>query len=96
MNAAWGGLYDSDMVELCLSAGHKTTKNITARGAFTIGFADAANVVPSDYVGLVSGNKEPQKFEKSGFHATKSDSVDAPVIDELPVTLECAFVKVTE
>lgn len=53
MNAAWGGLYDSDMVELCLSAGHKTTKNITARGAFTIGFADAANV------GLVSGNKEP-------------------------------------
>ncbi len=59
MNAAWGGLYDSDMVELSLSAGHKTTKNITARGAFTIGFADAANVVPSDYVGLVSGNKEP-------------------------------------
>lgn len=96
MNAAWGGLYDSDMVELCLSAGHKTTKNITARGAFTIGFADAANVVPSDYVGLVSGNKEPQKFEKSGFHATKSGSVDAPVIDELPVTLECTFVKVTE
>ena len=95
MNAAWGGLYDSDMVELCLSADHKTTKNIKARGAFTIGFADAANVIPSDYVGIVSGNKEPKKFEKSGFHATKSESVDAPVIDELPVTLECTFVKVT-
>lgn len=96
MNAAWGGLYDSDMVELCLSAGHKTTKNIKARGAFTIGFADADNVVASDYVGIVSGNNEPQKFEKSGFHATKSESVDAPIIDELPVTLECTLVKVTE
>lgn len=96
MNAAWGGLYDSDMVILSLSAGHKTTANIKARKAFTVSFADASHVAEADYVGLVSANKEPQKMEKSGFHVTKSAKVDAPIIDELPVALECELVKITE
>lgn len=96
MNAAWGGLYDADKVVLCLSAGHKTTKNIQARGAFTVSFADAAHVVPSDYVGMVSGNDEPRKLERSGFHVKKSEYVDAPLIDELPVALECRFLKINE
>ena len=96
MNAAWGGLYDSDKVVLCLSAGHKTTKNIQAKGAFTVAFADAAHVVPADYVGMASGNNEPEKMDKSGFHTTKSEFVDAPLIDELPVALECTFLKVNE
>lgn len=85
MNAAWGGLYDADKVVLCLSADHKTTKNIQAKGAFTVSFADAAHAVSADYVGMVSANNEPKKMEKSGFHCTKSESVDAPLIDELPV-----------
>ena len=96
MNAAWGGLYDADKVVLCLSAGHKTTKNIKARGAFTVSFADAAHVVPSDYVGLVFGNTEPEKMAKSGFHTTKSERVDAPLIDELPVALECELIRINE
>lgn len=96
MNAAWGGLYDADKVVLCLSAGHKTTKNIQAKGAFTVSFADAAHVAPSDYVGIVSANREPAKIEKSGFHTTKSEFVDAPLIDELPVALECKLLKVNE
>ena len=96
MNAAWGGLYDADKVILCLSAGHKTTANIRARGAFTLSFADAAHVVPSDYVGMVSANSEPQKIAKSGFHTVKSGFVDAPLIDELPVALECQLLKVNE
>ena len=96
MNAAWGGLYDADKVVLCLSAGHKTMKNIKARGAFTVSFADAAHVVQSDYVGLVSGNTEPEKMAKSGFHTTKSERVDAPLIDELPVAFECKLLKVNE
>ena len=96
MNAAWGGLYDADKVVLSLSAGHKTTKNIQAKGAFTVAFADEAHMVPADYVGMVSGNNEPKKMEKSGFHTTKSAFVDAPLIDELPVTLECKFLKVNE
>ena len=64
MNAAWGGLYDSDKVELCLSASHRTTKNIVKRKAFTVSFADADNVIPSDYVGMISGNNEPDKMKK--------------------------------
>ena len=104
MNAAWGGLYDRDKVELRLSAGHKTTRNIKARGAFTVSFADAAHVVEADYVGLVSANQEPRKLEKAGLHTTKSDLgdapksgvVDAPLIDEFPLTLECRLLKVTE
>ncbi len=96
MNAAWGGLYDADKVILCLSAGHRTTKNIQARGAFTVSFADATHVVPSDYVGMVSANSEPQKIAKSGFHTVKSGFVDAPLIDELPVALECQLLKVNE
>lgn len=96
MNAAWGGLYDRDKVVLCLSAGHKTTKNIKAKGAFTVSFADAAHVVEADYVGLVSANQDPDKLKKSGLHVVRSDTVDAPLIDEFPLALECRLLKVNE
>ena len=96
MNAAWGGLYGADQVVLCLSQGHRTTKNILDRKAFTVSFADADHVVPADYVGMVSGNREPAKVEKSGFHTTRSELVDAPLINELPVALECRLLKVSE
>ena len=92
MNAAWGGISDDTQISMCLSAGHKTVKNIQARKAFTVSMADAAHVAACDYVGIVSGNKVPDKFEKAGFHATKSEFVDAPLIDELPMALECTLV----
>lgn len=96
MNAAWGGLYDTNLVELCLSAGHKTTKNIKERGAFTVSFADADHVEACDYVGIVSANDTPDKMKKAGFTTEKSGFVDAPIICELPMALECKLVKVTE
>lgn len=96
MNAAWGGLYDTDKVILCLSADHKTTANIKARKAFTVSFADAAHVAASDYVGIVSANQVPDKLKKAGFHVTKSEYVDAPLITELPVSLECSLIKINE
>ena len=96
MNAAWGGIYDSNHVVLCLSESHKTTKNILEKKAFTVSFADAAHVVAADYVGLVSANDTADKMERSGFHTTKSEFVDAPMIDELPMTLECRLEKVNE
>ena len=92
MNAAWGGISDDTQISMCLSAGHKTVKSIQARKAFTVSMADAAHVAACDYVGIVSGNKVPDKFEKAGFHATKSEFVDAPLIDELPMALECTLV----
>lgn len=96
MNAAWGGLYEADQVVLCLSDNHKTTKNIQDQKAFTVAFGDAPHVAECDYVGVVSGNQEPNKLEKAGFHTTKSGFVNAPIIEELPVALECEFVKVNE
>lgn len=89
MNAAWGGISESNQITMCISAGHKTMENILARGAFTVSMADADHVVECDYVGIVSANKEPKKVEKAGFHTTKSEFVDAPLIDELPMALEC-------
>ena len=96
MNAAWGGIYDVNKVILCLSEDHKTTQNIKAKGAFTISFADASHTVEADYIGIVSANKVPNKLEKAGFHTTKSEYVDAPIIDELPMTLECKLIKINE
>lgn len=96
MNAAWGGIYSGNQVILCLSDGHKTTKNIKARGAFTVSFADASHVAACDYVGLASANDVPDKMAKAGFHTEKSEFVDAPVIQELPMTLECRLVKIGE
>lgn len=96
MNAAWGGIYESNQVVLCLSEGHKTTQNIKATGAFTVSFADAAHVAECDYVGLVSANKEPNKLQKVGFTVTKSAHVNAPIINELPMTMECKLVKFNE
>lgn len=92
MNAAWGGLSNSSEISMCLSAGHKTMSNILARGAFTVSMATAAHVVACDYVGVVSGNDVPDKLEKAGWHTTKSAFVDAPLIDELPMALECKLI----
>lgn len=89
MNAAWGTLCEMNTVALYLSAGHKTVENIRAKKAFTVAIADEANMIPADYVGLVSAHTENKKIEKSGFTVTKSTRVDAPIIEELPITLEC-------
>ena len=96
MNAAWGGISDDTQISMCLSAGHKTVKNILKRKAFTVSMADAAHVAACDYVGIVSANDVPDKLEKAGFHTTRSEFVDAPLIDELPMTLECRLVSYDE
>ena len=96
MNAAWGCAADMNRIGIYVSASHKTTKNILARGAFTVSMADASHVVEADYVGLVSGNDVPGKLEKAGLHATKSELVDAPLIDELPMALECTLISYDE
>lgn len=92
MNAAWGGISDDTQISICVSAEHKTTKNILARKAFTISMAEVPYVKECDYVGIVSGNKEPDKFAKAGFHAEPSEFVDAPLIKELRMAIECRLV----
>lgn len=96
MNAAWGGISDNTRISICLSPGHKTVKNILAKGAFTVSMADAAHVAECDYVGIVSANDVPDKLARAGFHTTKSEFVDAPLIDELPMAVECRLVSYDE
>lgn len=93
MNAAWGTMQSRDTVALRLTETHKTVKNIKARGAFSVSIADAAHVVEADYFGIVSGNNVPNKLEKSGLTASRSEVVDAPVIQEFPLCLECEFIE---
>lgn len=92
MNAAWGGISEMTEISLCLSAGHKTVKNIQKRQAFTVSMAEASHVAACDYVGIVSGNTVKDKFAKAGFHSVKSTFVDAPLIEELSVALECKLI----
>ena len=89
MNMAWGGICDTDKVALNLESSHKTVENLRARGAFTLSVADAPHLAESDFFGIASGNKMPDKFQRSGLHAVKSRAVDAPVIEEYPLTMEC-------
>lgn len=93
MNAAWGTMLDRDKVALNLTETHKTVQNIKSRKGFVIHIADARHIVEADYFGIVSGNKEPDKFAKSGLTFTKSELVDAPVINELPIAMECEFIE---
>ena len=93
MNAAWGGIYDTKKVMICLDESHKTTQNIKIKKALTISVADANHVKECDYLGIVSGNEVANKIEKAGFTVEKSSFVDAPVIKELPMTLECKLIK---
>lgn len=96
MNAAWGGISENTQISICVSENHKTTKNIVKAGAFTVSVADAENVIACDYVGIVSGNNEPDKIKKTGWHAAKSEFVNAPLFAELPMALECKFISYDE
>lgn len=89
MTVAWAGMAASNLVELYILDNHRTTENIRKRKAFTLSVATVETMVQTDYFGIVSGAKDPQKFAKSGFHAVKSEFVDAPVIEEYPLTIEC-------
>lgn len=89
MNMAWGGVCAEDMVALNIGAEHKTSENIKRTGAFTLSIADIPHIKEADFFGIASGNKMKDKFERSGLTAVKSEKVDAPVVVEFPLTLEC-------
>ena len=93
MNAAWGMMIDRNIIALNLTETHKTVKNIKQRKAFTVSIANSDNVVAADYLGIVSGNNTPDKFANSKLTATKSENVDAPIINEFPICMECEFIE---
>ena len=92
MNAAWGGITLEDEITICIDTSHKTWANIAKRKAFTVAFGTTDTVTVCDYLGIVSGNDVADKVAKSGLTAVKSEFVDAPVMAELPLVLECTLV----
>ena len=96
MNAAWGGVYDTNLIMVCLADEHKTTENIKKSGAFTVSFATVETVTACDYVGIVSANDVSDKLARAGFSTVKSEFVNAPIISELPMTVECKLLKFNE
>ena len=96
MVAAWGSISDTNQIAIYIAQSHKTVPNILKRKAFTVSMATAKNIKVLDYLGINSGNKVKNKFEKSGLTAVKSEFVDAPLIAELPLALECKFVSYNE
>ena len=96
MNAAWGMMADMNMVILNLTETHKTVKNIKETGCFTVAIADSLHIKEADYCGIVSGNNTLDKFQKSGLTASKSEFVNAPIINEFPIAMECKFIEFTD
>ena len=92
-NMAWGGICAENMVSLNIDEDHKTSENIKKRGAFTLSIADIPHIEAADFFGIASGNKMPDKFERSGLSAVKSEKVDAPIVQEFPLTLECRVIE---
>ncbi|MBQ8001887.1 MAG: flavin reductase, partial [Clostridia bacterium] len=89
MNAAWGGISEENEISICISDDHKTAENVIARKAFTVSIADKENVTACDYVGIVSGNNEPDKIKKTRWTVIKIEFVDAPLFAQLSLALEC-------
>ncbi len=94
MNAAWGTICDMDKIALMIDEDHKTTKNIRETGAFSVSLADRAHMAEADYFGIASGNDTPDKFARTGFHEKKSARVNAPIIDEFPLVMECELAEI--
>ncbi|MBQ9280382.1 MAG: flavin reductase family protein [Clostridia bacterium] len=96
MNAAWGMAQSMNQLKLCLTESHKTVKNMKRTHSCTVALGTKDLVVESDYLGMVSGNTVTDKFEKTGLHATKSEKVEAPIIEEYPICMECKVIDFEE
>ena len=96
MNVAWGGICSDDKIALNLAPDRKTLANIRERKAFTVALADESHIKEADFFGIATGNKMPDKFERTGFHAEKSKNVDAPIISEFALTMECDLLEARE
>lgn len=96
MTAAWAQITDMDKIALFVDPDHRTMKIIQETKAFTVAIADVAHMAEADFIGIVSGNNMPDKLEKSGFHVTKSEFVNAPLIEELPVSMDCELADIID
>lgn len=96
MNAAWGQISAMDKIALFIDEDHKTTKSIRQTKAFTVSIADVKHIAEADFFGIATGNKMSDKFERTGFHQVRSSHVNAPIIEEFPLTIECELLEIID
>lgn len=96
MNAAWGQICEEDKIALFIDEDHKTTQNLLKTKAFTVALADEAHMDAADFFGIATGNKMTDKFERTGYHSRKSGHINAPIIEEFPVVMECELAEVVK
>ena len=96
MNAAWGMICNTDRIALFIDEDHKTTQNLLRTKAFTVALADRAHMDVADFFGIATGNKVDDKFERTGYHAVRSERVNAPIVEEFPVVMECELAEVIQ
>lgn len=96
MTAAWAGISEFNEISICIDNGHKTAETVVKSGAFTVSVTDKKNLLAADFVGVVSGHNDPDKLKKTGWTVKKSDKVNAPYFEELPMTLECKLKSYTK
>ena len=96
MNVAYGGVVNSNRIQINIGVRHKTSDNIKIKKAFTVAIADAPHEMEADYLGCISGKEEPDKIKKAGLHVEKSKNVDAPIITDFPLSLECKVEEINE
>ena len=96
MNAAWGMICAMDKIALFIDDEHKTTQNIRKVKAFSVSIADKEHMDVADFFGIATGNKMPDKFKNTGYHAEKSSKVNAPIINEFPLCMECELAEIVE
>ena len=97
MVVTWGGLCTKylDKIVLNIDSFHRTAKNISVKGAFTVSIPDSSHWQCVDFLGSVSADDVGDKVAKIGFHTVKSEFVDAPVISDLPVSIECRVIDIS-
>ena len=77
------------------TAKRKTLKSILGSGAFTIGYPSIGQAAEADWIGMASGY-EHDKIAEVGWTTTKAEKVNAPVINELKLTVECKVVNTVD
>jgi len=94
---AWGGICCSNPPSLyvALRKATKTYGSILSSRAFTVNIPSVSQLKEADYVGIVSG-KDVDKFEKTAWTAVKAEHVNAPFVEETPLSLECKLRKSVE
>lgn len=73
------------------TARRQTLKSILSSGAFVVHYPSIDQVREADYLGVESG-ANTDKLKNIGYTTTRGRAVNAPVINEFPVALECEVV----